>query len=91
MRRRPARTLLGVGIAISVLILLALIAYTHPGVNSRLAWRIDVARTYLRGVFNPAGKLPTALPEPAFAVTLQPSATPAQVASPTVSPSPTKG
>ena len=55
----------------------ALLIYQIPSVNSRLSWRTDVALTYLRGVIHPVGGVPTALPQPAVAVTLYPTKTPA--------------
>jgi len=55
----------------------ALLIYQIPSVNSRLSWRTDVALTYLRGVIHPVGGVPTALPQPAVAVTLYPPKTPA--------------
>ncbi len=39
---------------------LALLVYQIPSVKTRVDWRIDIARTYLRGVVQPAGPLPTA-------------------------------
>jgi tetratricopeptide (TPR) repeat protein len=66
---------------IIVLLLLVIIAalggavYQIPYVNQRLSWRIDFAMTYLRGVINPAGDVPTALPPPAIAVTSHPQPT----------------
>lgn len=33
-----------------------------PAVNERLAWRYEVAKTYLRNVLNPVGEVPTAIP-----------------------------
>jgi len=55
--------------------LAAFLIYQIPSVNSRLSWRTDVALTYLRGVIHPVGPVPTALPQPAVAVTLYPTRT----------------
>ena len=44
--------------------LLAILFYQIPAVNSRLAWRFEVARTYLKNVVNPVGAVPTAIPAP---------------------------
>jgi len=92
-------------IAILVIIGLALIgtlAYQIPSVKARLAWRADIALTYLRGVVNPVKPFPT----PAEAANLttqaptdtptslptpvrdQPTATPAPTATPLPSPTP---
>ena len=35
-----------------------------PAINSRLAWRYEVAKTYVRNVINPVGSVPTAIPNP---------------------------
>jgi tetratricopeptide (TPR) repeat protein len=48
-----------VGIVLAALLILALIIYQIPTVKERLAWRVDMAGTYLRGMFNPAGPVPT--------------------------------
>jgi tetratricopeptide (TPR) repeat protein len=40
--------------------LLAGVIYQIPWVEQRLSWRIDIARTYLRGVVQPVGPVPTA-------------------------------
>lgn len=74
---------------------LAVLMYQIPAVSSRLAWRAEVAQTYLRNVLNPAGELPTPLPQPAVAVTLHPTFTPTidssavPTATPTVGPTAT--
>ncbi len=54
-----------------------------PGIQSRLAWRIEVAKTYAHGILFPAGDVPTAKPHP----TVAPSLTPREPPSP--SPIPT--
>lgn len=46
------------------LIALALILYQVPPIKQRLSWRIEVAKTYLRGIIYPAGPVPTAQPSP---------------------------
>ncbi len=60
--------LIGLGIFI-------LLVYQIPYVNRRLSWRMDFALTYLRGFINPVGKVPTALPPPAIAITSHPQPT----------------
>ena len=48
--------------------------------QQRLAWRIEVANAYLRGVVNPVGKMPTADPSSAPIETPAPTAIPTQTA-----------
>ncbi|MBI3160377.1 MAG: C39 family peptidase [Chloroflexi bacterium] len=59
-------------------LLLAALLYQIPAVNSRLAWRLDFARTGLRLFLDPPGNLPTAAPQVAAA-----TATPLLAATPT--------
>jgi len=46
------------------LFVLAILLYQIPAVNSRVAWRYDVGKTFVRNVLNPVGALPTAIPNP---------------------------
>jgi len=87
------------------LVALGWITYLLPPVNQRLAWRVDIAQTYLRGMLQPAGDVPRAfssapgeaLPPPQVIVTSLPTATSIPLPSltdtpgpsPTPSPSPT--
>jgi tetratricopeptide (TPR) repeat protein len=64
-KSRPVK----VGVILIGLAFFALIVYQLPPVQSRLSWRIDFAMAYLRGVLDPIGEVPTALPPPAMAVT----------------------
>ena len=73
------RNILFVGAGFLILIMLAL---QIPGINSRVSWRYEVARTYLRNVINPVGNAPTALPN-----TLAPTTT--SLPSPTSAVTPT--
>jgi len=41
---------------------LAILLYQVPAVNSRLAWRYEVAKTYVKNVIRPVGNVPTAIP-----------------------------
>lgn len=66
--------LIAIGLAV-----LAVVVYQIPAVNNRLSWRLDFALTYARSALNPVGDLPTALPQPAVAVTVHPTDTPVQV------------
>jgi len=60
----------GTGFLILVILLLQI-----PGINSRVAWRYEVAKTYLRNVINPVGNAPTALPNTPAPATSLPSPT----------------
>lgn len=94
----PKPTLPRLGLVVLGLVALFVLAYGVPAVDRRLAWRLDVAQTYLRGLLDPAGDLPTALPYTAAAATSLPtrfaSPTPAPSAAssrqPAPSPSPTR-
>ena len=72
--------------------ILAIALSQVPAINSRLAWRYEVARTYVRNVLNPVGSVPTAIPNTptASAVADQLTSTPtsAPEASPVASPIP---
>lgn len=60
------------------LFLLAILIYQIPAVNSRLSWRYEVARTYIRNVLHPVGDVPTAIPNtlvPQSTVTMTPNVT----------------
>jgi Peptidase_C39 like family/Tetratricopeptide repeat len=71
-------------LALTGLVVFALLLYQLPPVNSRLAWRIDFAMAYVRGVINPVGKLPTALPPPEVRVVSRAEPTPTPTLSPTL-------
>ncbi len=43
-------------------ILLAVALYQIPAINSRLAWRFEVARIYAKNLLHPVGNVPTAIP-----------------------------
>lgn len=51
-------------ISIASLFVLAALLYQIPAINSRLAWRIEVAKTYAKNLINPVGNVPTAIPNP---------------------------
>lgn len=57
-------------IALTGLILSAVLIYQIPDVRERLAWRIEVLQIYVKNVIDPVGPVPTALP-----VTPQPATT----------------
>ncbi|HEU0297506.1 MAG TPA: C39 family peptidase [Anaerolineales bacterium] len=52
------RRILFAGVSLFVLVLLL---SQIPAINSRLAWRFEVAKTYVRNVINPVGDVPTAI------------------------------
>ena len=62
------------------LFLLAILILQIPAVNSRLAWRYEVAKTYVRNVLDPVGAVPTAIPN---------TPAPTSIASPTSAVTPT--
>ena len=57
MSKRNIVLLAGAG-----LLLLLIVLSQVPAVNSRLAWRYEVAKTYARNVLHPVGNAPTAIP-----------------------------
>ncbi len=78
---------------------LAIVIFQIPAVTSRLSWRYEVARTYVRNFLHPVGNVPTAIPntpQPTVVVgpTLAITPTAAQVtdtpipATPTLAPPP---
>ena len=63
------------------ILLLAILMVQIPAVNSRVSWRYDVARTYVKNVLNPVGEVPTAIAQPTS--TTAPASPTAPVATPT--------
>lgn len=53
-----------IGILFLVVSVVALVIYPLPAVKMRVDWRVDMATTYLRSIFNPANLAPTGLPQP---------------------------
>ena len=72
------KTIVRLLVIIGSVLLAAYLIYLLPPVRSRVDWRLEVARTYLRGVFNPAGALPT----PEARLTLTPTSTTPPTATP---------
>src|SRR5512141_1243404 len=73
MSKRNIIVLAGAGV-----ILLAIAVYQIPAINSRLAWRFEVARIYAKNLIHPVGNVPTAIPgtsEPTVAVPESPTMT----------------
>lgn len=81
-----------IGLALAGLLILAILIYQIPAVNSRLAWRLDLARVALINLVNPVGGVPTpqqlAQPE-IIVVNEDPTATPTAAPTPTSGPTPT--
>ena len=76
--RKERKTILRLAVIITSVLLAAYLIYLLPPVRSRVDWRLEVARTYLRGVLNPAGALPT----PEARLTLTPTSTTPPTATP---------
>lgn len=55
--------------SIAGLIIAVALLYQIPAINSRLSWRFEVAKTYVRNVINPVGSVPTAIPNPTQGIT----------------------
>jgi hypothetical protein len=78
---------------IAGLVVFAIVISQISAINSRLAWRFEVAKTYVRNVINPVGSVPTAIPNtaipstpanqtlitPTSAVSLQPTVVPSPI------------
>src|SRR5215212_2038807 len=64
-------------------LLLAVLLYQVPAVQSRLAWRFEVARIYAKNVLHPVGDVPTAIPS-----TPQPTVVTSPTMTMTVAPAP---
>ena len=54
--------------------MLAIILVQVPAVNERVAWRYEVAKTYIKNVVDPVGEVPTAIPNPTSNATSTPVA-----------------
>lgn len=83
-------------IAAVLLVIGGLLATQLPGIKSRLAWRVEVAETYLRGIVNPVDQMPAPRTVQAAGVpstpTPRPTATPdpaTPTPTPEISPTPT--
>jgi tetratricopeptide (TPR) repeat protein len=55
------RNIAFIGVSLLTLVILVL---QIPAINSRLAWRYEVAKTYMKNVIHPVGAVPTAIPNP---------------------------
>ena len=67
--------LVGTGLLVLVMFLAQI-----PSVNTRVAWRYEVLKTYLKNMINPVGDVPTAVPnrtstQPPASSTVPPGAT----------------
>ena len=61
--------------------MLAFVMLQIPAINNRVAWRYEVAKTYVRNMVNPVGNVPTAVPRPTYP---RSPASPTAPATPTV-------
>lgn len=77
MLKKYARTIL---IGLVGLIVVSVLAYQIPAVQSRLAWRFEVWSTYFQNAVDPVGKMPTPLPSTPFATFTPESPTPTTLA-----------
>ena len=60
MSKNQGKRILTIAILVIIgLALIGILAYQIPSVKARLAWRADIALTYLRGVVNPVKPFPT--------------------------------
>jgi tetratricopeptide (TPR) repeat protein len=78
-------------IGLASLLVLAVLMYQIPYINSRLSWRIEKFFIYTKNVIDPIGPVPTALPvtvQPAT-VTITSTATPLIELTPTITPTAT--
>lgn len=86
LRKRSSLSLPAIlGLALLGLAVVGILVYQIPSVKVRLDWRVEIARAYLRGLFDPAGELPAPIEsiEPA-------TSTPMPSATPTVTPIPSQ-
>ena len=74
------RTIAFIGAGFLAFIIVAIFVLQIPSINARVAWRYDVAQTYIRNVIHPVGEVPTAIPNPTHT---QLPATPTIVFTPT--------
>jgi tetratricopeptide (TPR) repeat protein len=87
--------ILKIGLILIGSVLLVVLLYQVPAVHSHLAWRLDLAEVYARGIIYPANDMPTPIPvtpEPLGTATptpVQPTATLAATQAPTATPEPT--
>lgn len=58
------RMIFFIAAALFALFNLAMVVFQIPAVHSRVVWRYEVAKTYMRNVINPVGSVPTAIPNP---------------------------
>jgi tetratricopeptide (TPR) repeat protein len=87
-RMRKAPKIRTVFLSLAVLVVLGIAAYNYPPINYRLGWRVELAKTRILNIIDPAGPLPTALPLPTE--TPGPSATFTHTPSPTPTITPTQ-
>ncbi len=62
--RMPKRNIALIGVGFLTLFSVGILVLQIPAINSRLAWRYEVAKTYMKNVLHPVGAVPTAIPNP---------------------------
>jgi hypothetical protein len=82
-----------IGASVLMLAMVAILILQIPAINSRVAWRYEVAKTYVRNVLNPVGDVPTAIPNPTSTIDpispTAPSTSTVQMAETPIPPTPT--
>ncbi|MHB8114574.1 MAG: C39 family peptidase [Bellilinea sp.] len=85
-----------VPILVVLLVVAGLLAAQIPGIKSRLAWRVEIAEAYLRGIVNPVESMPAPRGVQAAADAATPTPLPTETpdpatptATPEISPTPT--
>ena len=77
-----------IAVTLTALTIIAILAYQIPAVNSRLAWRLELASVYFRGIIKPVGDLPTPIAQTTAAATPTLSPSPSPTLGPTATPQP---
>jgi tetratricopeptide (TPR) repeat protein len=75
-------------LGILALLVAGMLLLQVPPIKRRLAWRVEIAKTYLRGVVDPVEAVPTAAVTPREATPSVASATPDKATQTTLSPTP---
>ena len=76
-------------LSVLALVLFVLALSQFPPIKQRLSWRIEIAKTYIRGVIYPAKPVPTAQPRPTNLASPTKQSTPTSLIAETVTPTQT--
>jgi hypothetical protein len=71
-KSRPLITKRNILLAGAGILVLGILFLQIPSINERVAWRYEVAKTYVRNVIHPVGDVPTAIPNPTNIATSTP-------------------